>query len=678
MSDATDAQSTFTLKLEGDAGEAADGVADSLESLQEKIYGSEQSIKNMSGTLRRLRGDSDDVKAAKLELTAQITAERAAVSTAALAIQQQGTSYQALADETKKLTKAKEELQKKNEAKALAEEQKGIANVTGAAKGADGPLGSLFGRFSELAEMAGGAGGAMAIATIGIAAFTAGVLAATVAVVGIVAAIARWALVQADANAALNLDRQAVTGSAEDATRLGRQVDLLASKVPTATAELNKMGVELRRNGIMGQTLVDTLDAEAQASSALGDAAGSKVKELVERSRMSKRFSVNPIELIGSGLKFDDIAKSLAKATGKGVQDAKKALVEGRVTMAQGAAALRDTIDQKFGDINLAKMLSFDNIVGTFKKQFDLFTRGIDLKPAYAGVKSIVDLFGQGSVTGQALKGIVGDIGNGLIKTFSENVENIKQFIKGLVIGALEIELAYYTVKKSFKEAFGDADILKNIDVAETTVTALKVAVYGTAAALVLLGTAAAAAFIIIGAPAITGAAAIYGIYEAGKWVYDWFAKTDWSGIGTSIIDGLISGISSGVQRVTDVAASLGTSIKDAFKSELGIHSPSVVMAEQGYNVSAGAAVGIESGTPMVAQAVASMAATANMGAPSSGAAPCARAQGATGAGIVVNITVEGNSDAKTEAVLSSQSFYAKLVVALEEAQASMMTPAGG
>ena len=68
----------------------------------------------------------------------------------------------------------------------------------------------------------------------------------------------------------------------------------------------------------------------------------------------------------------------------------------------------------------------------------------------------------------------------------------------------------------------------------------------------------------------------------------------DFKSIGKFIFGGLFEGISSMAGKIKDKVASIAKSIKDTFKSVLGIHSPSTVFAEFGVNTGQGYINGID------------------------------------------------------------------------------------
>src|SRR5207253_894665 len=85
--------------------------------------------------------------------------------------------------------------------------------------------------------------------------------------------------------------------------------------------------VALSRTRLNGEQIVDTMNLVTQASAAMGDEAGNALKEIVTRGQLVGRLQINPQELFGTGVEFDDIAKQLATSMNVGIADARKEIV---------------------------------------------------------------------------------------------------------------------------------------------------------------------------------------------------------------------------------------------------------------------------------------------------------------------------------------------------------------
>ena len=627
----------------------ADEAATSVESLRDAISSSKNSIKDAVGALKNLRGSSDEVKAAKDQLRVKIDQEKKAISDNQLAMMKASSAAGALGDKSKQLgadqgaaAKKAGELSAKLKTDAT---QKATAHhkaLSDAVSRAGGPVADLQGKIKGLGEaMSDGSGFATALAG-GAAAAAAAILALVAAVGAAVVTVVRFAIKGADAERTLNLMRLAAVGTASNAEALGTQVDALAGKVSTSKEALNGLAISLAKNGVQGQTLVDTFNAVGQASAALGDDAGGKLKEFVERGRLMQNFQINPQEMIGTGLSFQDVAGALAENLKVGVKDAQKALVEGRVKLGDGAAALRKAVEAKFSEINIEKMFSLSNITETITKQLAKLTGGIDLKPLTRGFAKFAALLDESSVTGDVLKRALTAVGNAFGAAFEAGMPLLIQVVKGMVLGGLELYSTYLDVKNALVKAFGDTSILKNVDLLSAAATAGKVAVGGIAAALVMtagFAAAAAAPFVVL-AGVITGVAAAFVttsklIEDSVGAIRDAFTKSDWAPLGMSIIDGLISGLTGGASKVVDAVTGLAGKIKDGFTGTMKIRSPSQVFAEYGEHTTAGFVEGVE-GTAANAQG----AVNAMVAPPAAGGAP-GRGGSAT---VTVNINMAGGA----------------------------------
>jgi hypothetical protein len=117
--------------------------------------------------------------------------------------------------------------------------------------------------------------------------------------------------------------------------------------------------------------------------------------------------------------------------------------------------------------------------------------------------------------------------------------------------------------------------------------------------------------FLIVVAIVIAAAAAVVAAFVfiamAVVNTYKAIKALDFKAIGTSMMEGLVSGITSGAGAVVNALRALAEKMKATIKGALGIASPSKVFAEFGLNTSAGFAEGIEGGSRDVSGAVQNM-----------------------------------------------------------------------
>jgi hypothetical protein len=648
---------SFSVKVDSNAREVGDSGAQGMEKMRAAMAASTDAVKRASSALKQLKGDTDAVKAAKEQLTAKINSENAKITAGALALHKEGTSYEALAAKAKKASAAKAKaafLAKKESDKAAAaakdaaeeakkESEKGLQDRLKDAKKAIGA--------STGASLAVGA------ATLAVTGLVAAV-AATVSVVARSAvSLGEWILRSADVARSARLMREAfMGGNAKWAANFGEQVDELSRRVPLAKAKLDELGAGLAKNRIGGQLWVDTLNLVAQAAGALGDSAGAQLQSFIERGRQMNRLQLNPMEMIGSGLDFTDVAKSLAANMKIGIGEAKAALYEGRVKLGDGAKAMRDAIEKKFGGINLRKMMSFDNLVLKLGESFDRLTKDVNLEPILKGAQELMSVFDTKTQSGNALKQIVTIIGSELGVAAGKGTPVLKKFIFGAIIGAQLLTIEYLKVRIALKDAFGDSTVLKNIDV-------MKVAIIGGRLAFAALhGTLMATnSALTVTAGAVTAISS--GFDQIKKTVddaSDAFGGATYKKLGEGIVDGLIDGVKSRVAKLKDVFKEVGNDIKTTFQGSLDMHSPSRVFAEYGRNTVEGYEQGVRGESGSANRAVETMVKTPKGGARGGGGAPVQ---------LVVNINVDGSGNPQaTAAAITSGSTIAEITKAVIDA----------
>ena len=577
---------TFTIRIDSNAAKTAREDAAELENLRKRFDATSGALKTHEAALKRLQqGKVVNIQAAR-ELKQKIDDEKSALAAMTEKVTAAGKSFEGLAVESKKNDDKMKE----------------------ATKSAN-----------ELTE-----------------AFGTGLVAAILAVEGAAvlatAALGKFVIESASLARSQQLAREAVTGSEEDARRLGTQVDALALKVPLAKAAINEMAVDMRKAGITGQTLVDTLNATAQAASAVGDETGKKLRDLVERGRLTQRFSLGQFELQGSGLDFGDVAAALAKNTKTSIQDASVALIQGRVTLGEGAAALRTAVEKKFGGLNLAKMLDIDVMKRKFVELLQSLTANVDMTPLLDALKDFFSLFDQSTEAGAALKDLTTAFGQGFVNTVSKGLPIAKGFFEELILLSLDLYIEILKLELRFKKAFGDKDLLKNIDLVETGVTAAKIAVTALTIALVVLGTTTAIALIplavLFGAIAVAVGVVVlqFVLLKKGFDALVGFGsklanvlgnKDTWKNVGADIIQGLLDPL----MKLEQMGATLGKKFIAGFRGKDGIdaHSPSRKFFEAGEDSAEGYGQGVDRKSSNIAATLGKLATPAPAAAGGSG-----------------------------------------------------------
>lgn len=653
---------TFDLNLGGDAKGKTSALSDELEGLRKKVEGGQDSLKGMTAALARLNSASVVDIASARELQQKIQAQKDSIGQATQAILKMGTSYEAITKQAKAYANEQDKIKKKlEEAKTTA--AKVQTDKFNSALGKVSPtISGLKDKVSGLWETLSSSSG-MELAALGMAAIAAAAVVAALAIaafaVAASVALAKFILESANAARSAQLLRMAFAGTEQNATNLGTQVDALARKVPTAKAELNDLAAKLAESGLQGQTLVDTFNAIGQASAAGADKAAAKIQEIADRSKLMGRTQINPFELIGTGLKFDDIAASLAKNMNVGVDDARQALLQGRVKLGDAAAAMRGAVEAKFGKINAAKMLDIGVQFDKFKENLAAMASKVNIEPLLKDLSDIFALFSDQTVTGTGIQALVEAFGSGFVDTVHGSTPVAKQFIEELVIGALEVHLAWLNFRIGLRDTFADSKVLQGLDAFQSKLHLVR-------SALTYLG--GPMTWIMVG---ILHLSDIIGFLSEKLETIKVGAANlgdTFSTLGQSILDGLLAPLQD-LSKIENIATVFSGTLKKKLKALFGINSPSRVMHQEiglhlGTGAVGGMAEGVEEGLPAVSSSLESLASKGS----GTGVAAGGAANGNAGAPKATELHLHFHVDSEpTARALQEPSGLAAMTKAIEE-----------
>lgn len=649
----------FNVKIDADADSAAEAALE-LDRLKSALQKSQSAIAAYRTQMATLKGPTDQVKAAKAKLTEAIAKEKAAMKNSTEA-SKAALSLLKLADAEKKLLGAGEKAKKSQDGL-----KKSISAIGGPAK-------VVRDKLDSLKDILGGTTSGWGAMAVGAAA-AAVVLAAAIAVIaGLAVKLTDFVVTSGDSLRNLRLMREAVSGNTENATAWGHQIDWLSLKLATSKDDLNAMVValekSLRGTRVSGQGMVDTFTAVATASEAMGKDTGKALEDILTRGKLTGRFwlgfkAPGISELQGTGITYEQVAAQLAKNLGRGTAAVRQALQRGSITMDQGAKAVREVVEGRFADINAKKLISLGGLWTKFSDNIrdfasDAAQEGGALEPLLQGLKQVVDMFGLQSESGQNTKKVVTDYARALSDAFTRNLPLIKETVAtGLKIAGWLVDATSGALR------FAESDT--GMGVIKTTLVAIAIVVGLLVAGLGVLGAVGFAAIYPI-------VKAFEGLWAAGKALVD----LDWAGIGHAIVDGIKNGLSAAWEGLKHAVVSMGTGIRDEFKSILGIHSPSTVFRELGMQTGAGFQVGVEASQPALRASTASMAEAAVSGPVT--AAGGAGAAGAAGGGakIEINFTISGKDATEIKAELQSDSFLGQLASTVRAALKAGGVPTG-
>ncbi len=413
----------------------------------------------------------------------------------------------------------------------------------------------------------------------------------------------------------------------------GAEVEAMIDKVKAKTGVLKDELVGYTNSLMaMGETnlgdLEGSLKAVASASALKGGAEAfiglkAKIQEAAAAGTGFKLGEKQLASLYKTGANVDDVAKKMGMST----KDLTAALASGSVDAKKFGLALEDALIEKGkGPLN-----TFTSQLPYLKKQFmesigDMF-EDVDVGPFLGQVKDLFAVFSQSSPVGRRLKEVVGGAFRSIFDNATQAVTGVKVLFLTIGIKALEAFLSVKPLIKSIREFFSapaGAKILATILGALWTVfKAVGVAILVVVGVFVAMWAIAAAIGVVfwslVGVLIAFGATLTQDIANAITTVIGFFANL-WTTVTTWIqgapqaaadfVAGLVGGITNGAAALVDSVKGLASSATGAFKSALGIASPSKVMFEAGGDTTAGVAGGVEAGIPEVAKAFEAVADT--------------------------------------------------------------------
>jgi len=393
----------------------------------------------------------------------------------------------------------------------------------------------------------------------------------------------------------------------------------------------------------MGRTDLTQLEGDLLAVSSAAALVKGGDKALLEMTKKIEAASA-----AGQGLKIPVKALAQLSMTGANVGDVAKVMgVSVEKLTADLASGAVDA--KKFGDaLNTAIVTKGQGPLermgassGNLKKLLDeawgdLF-EDIDVAPFMQEVKKLFDIFGQGTKSGETLKAGIGGFFKEVFATATRVVPVVKHFLLDMVILGLKAYIALKPIVKTIKEFVNSAagasvistvlssiwGVLKVIGVAVLVVVAAAVILWGAMIAVsVAVWTAVGA---VLGFVAGAGAALTGWVTTAATAAYDFVA-------------GLVGGIANGASQVIGAVTGLAGKATGAFKSALGIASPSKVMQGMGGHMTDGVAEGLDTGASDVQAASSGVASASVKG--------MAEGGGGAGGGASVKRMAEGGGGA--------------------------------
>lgn len=485
---------------------------------------------------------------------------------------------------------------------------------------------SGFEKFTEGADMAGGGIGGLkskfeALKALGpaglIAAIVIAVVALSVAVVKAAYDLTKFAVEAGDAARSMGILMEAAGGSAAAGKEMGGMVKRLRNDFAGSREEIAGMVLDLRRSGLAGKDLESTVRLAGIATKTMGDAAGGILKGLIDRGHLTKRFVLNPFDLRSTGLAYDDVAKQLAKMTGRTIGTVKAALQNGTVKLTDGIAALETAVKARFGDLAKRQLLALPEQISRAKENLKNIFAGVNVDKLLDGLSKALSLLDETTTTGRILRTLTKTIFQPIVDFVGSDIlPKVRVFFIGMSIAILDVVNMSLRAYIWFKKTFGDVELFKGINGAEAAFMAGKAAVYALIGGIMLLGAAfsvlapmvAAVTAPIWALPAFV-AATIASIIELKTKIDNTLdevfgIKNGTKDAGNDAAKGAADGVKEGAPAFNAAMKDLAKGGKEAFEEELKIASPSKEMRATAKWIGPGVAQGVDDGAPVVEKAM--------------------------------------------------------------------------
>jgi hypothetical protein len=385
----------------------------------------------------------------------------------------------------------------------------------------------------------------------------------------------------------------ALGGGSEAGHRTIAMLDELSGHIPQTRTQLGEWTKSLMAMGMTDQGEIrEQLKATAAAQTLMGDKGAAsyeklirKVKTAVETHTALKIATTKQGGIGETGANVGDVAKEMGISTAK----LSAQLKAGTVNAAAFGDALHRALVTKGKGPMESLGLSMSTQLEKAKENFGRLFDGVNAGPFLAEMRGLLGIIDLSTPSGKTMKATLTGGLNAVFKAAGQVTREIKHFIQDLIILGLKGYIAVKPVVKIFRES-------------EVAVNALVGALGSVANVMLSLAGPAGQAFQLLG-----GAAEGAGHGEGG-----------------SIAKGLIGGMLGSIPGIKEGAKLIGLAATGGIADAAQIHSPSRVTQEQGMQMGAGMAGGIDASAGLVGAAATRLASSGVRGLSQGGQGPAA------------------------------------------------------
>ena len=409
---------------------------------------------------------------------------------------------------------------------------------------------------------------------------------------------------------------ETLVGSKEEADRLYKQAVEFAGKTPFETPQVIETYQKLLTAGFKPMELDIVMKGvgDLAALKGMSTEVMDRVTEAFGKIQAQGKLTGESMDSLASaGIPLKRVYEVLGTQLGITAAQAKKLQSEGKIDATTGIAATLQALQETVSGGELGGMMdklstSLGGLVSSLtSRPFELFN-AVQTGPALDNVKHFVGalsgVLDPASETGKPIVAMLEGIGN----SFGEFAKRMEPIVLDFVSFLPELRGVFSetfgTISSLFGKTAADGDGTKKMFEAFKTILLLTATALGVVAGAISLVVTAYQTVLVWSAQAGNAIgdfvySVVSGFGEFGAAVSSAFSLFET--IGSDLVAGLWSGITSGWATLLSGFQALVAMLPEGVKTVLGIHSPSTVFAALGENVTAGFEQGLDSGAPQAA-----------------------------------------------------------------------------
>lgn len=245
---------------------------------------------------------------------------------------------------------------------------------------------------------------------------------------------------------------EAILGTAEAGAATYQEIEELSASMHMPTEKAQGIATALMEQGLENVNLVKGAIASISNLERAGlGAAAEKFKSVIERSLSAGHF-VLPKKL--TGIQQESVYAELAKSLGESVEQVKAQMKAGKIATEDGVAALETVVNSsKIAEV-ARKKFTIEDAVTDLRNSWRSMLEDVDASPLTDAFRDFVSIFADGSSSAGAMKDVMTQGINEIIKWVAQGIESTTIFLLQVENFGLRTEIGLYPAIKAFKDLY--------------------------------------------------------------------------------------------------------------------------------------------------------------------------------------------------------------------------------